>query len=67
VGPARRARCPWWENHRTWAEDQFHQLGRRDARELAINLFAGVQGGALLANAFRDPDIMTGQVRHVER
>lgn len=50
-----------------WAENQFRQMGRRDARELAINLFAGVQGAALLANAFRDPDIMTGQVRHLER
>jgi TetR/AcrR family transcriptional repressor of nem operon len=50
-----------------WAEDQFRQMGRRDARDLAVNLFAGVQGGALLANALRDPDIMTGQVRHLER
>jgi TetR/AcrR family transcriptional regulator, transcriptional repressor for nem operon len=50
-----------------WAEDQFRQLGRRDARELAIAFFSGVQGGALLANALRDPDIMTGQVRHLER
>lgn len=50
-----------------WAEDQFHQLGRRDAREMAISLFSGVQGGALLANALRDPDLMTGQVRHLER
>ena len=50
-----------------WAEDQFRQLGRRDARELAISLFSGVQGGALLANALRDPDLMTGQVRHLER
>jgi TetR/AcrR family transcriptional repressor of nem operon len=50
-----------------WAEDQFRQLGRRDARELAVNLFAGVQGAAMLANAFRDPDLMTGQVRHLER
>jgi TetR/AcrR family transcriptional regulator, transcriptional repressor for nem operon len=49
-----------------WAEDQFRQVGRRDARELAVNLFAGVQGGALLANALRDPDLMTGQVRHLE-
>jgi hypothetical protein len=31
-----------------------------------VNLLAGVQGAALLANAFRDPDIMTGQVRHLE-
>jgi AcrR family transcriptional regulator len=50
-----------------WAEDQFRQIGRRDARELAIALFSGVQGGALLANALRDPDLMTGQVRHLER
>jgi len=50
-----------------WAEDQFRQMGRRDARELAIAFFAGVQGAALLANAFRDPDIITGHVRHLER
>jgi len=50
-----------------WAEDQFRQMGRRDARELAISLFSGVQGGALLANALRDPDLMTSQVRHLDR
>jgi AcrR family transcriptional regulator len=50
-----------------WAEDQFRQIGRRDARELAIALFSGVQGGALLSNALRDPDLMTAQVRHLER
>jgi len=50
-----------------WAEGQFREMGRRDARERAVNLFAGVQGAALLANAFRDPDIMSGQVRHLER
>jgi AcrR family transcriptional regulator len=50
-----------------WAEDQFRQLSRRDARELAVRLLAGVQGGALLANALRDPQLITGQVRHLER
>jgi AcrR family transcriptional regulator len=50
-----------------WAEDQFRQMGRRDARDLAIAFFAGVQGAALLANALRDPDIITGHVRHLER
>jgi TetR/AcrR family transcriptional repressor of nem operon len=50
-----------------WAEDQFRQIGRRDARELAIALFSGVQGGALLSNALRDPDLMSGQVRNLER
>jgi TetR/AcrR family transcriptional regulator, transcriptional repressor for nem operon len=50
-----------------WAEEQFRLLGRRDARELAVGLFSGVQGGALLANALRDPDLLSGQVRHLER
>jgi len=50
-----------------WAEDQFRQLGRRDARDLAVALFAGVQGAALLASTFRDPEILTRQGRHLER
>jgi AcrR family transcriptional regulator len=50
-----------------WAEAQFRQLGRRDARDLAVALFAGIQGAALLANTFRDPTILTRQTRHLER
>jgi TetR/AcrR family transcriptional repressor of nem operon len=50
-----------------WAEIQIRHLGPRDARELATTLFAGVQGGALLASALRDPDLMSTQVRHLER
>jgi TetR/AcrR family transcriptional regulator, transcriptional repressor for nem operon len=50
-----------------WAEDQFRQLGRRDARDLSVALFAGIQGAALLANAFRDPALLTRQGRHLER
>jgi AcrR family transcriptional regulator len=50
-----------------WAEDQFRQMGRDDARELAVGLFAGVQGAALLANALRDPQLMNQHVRHLER
>jgi TetR/AcrR family transcriptional repressor of nem operon len=50
-----------------WAEDQFRQLGRRDARDLAVALFAGIQGAALLASTFRDPAILTRQSRHLER
>jgi TetR/AcrR family transcriptional regulator, transcriptional repressor for nem operon len=50
-----------------WTEDQFRQLGRRDARDLAMALFAGIQGAALLANTFRDPAILTRQGRHLER
>jgi TetR/AcrR family transcriptional repressor of nem operon len=50
-----------------WAEDQFRQLGRRDAHDLAVTLFAGIQGAGLLANTFRDPDILTRQGRRLER
>jgi AcrR family transcriptional regulator len=50
-----------------WCEGQFRQLGRRDARDLALTLFAGIQGAALLANTFRDPTILTRQGHHLER
>ena len=50
-----------------WAESQFRLLGRRDARDLAVALFAGIQGAALLANTFRDPTILARQTRHLER
>jgi TetR/AcrR family transcriptional regulator, transcriptional repressor for nem operon len=50
-----------------WAEDQFRQLGRRDARDLALSLFAGIQGAALLANTFRDPQILARQGRLLRR
>ena len=50
-----------------WSEGQFRQLGRPDARDLALALLAGVQGAALLANTFRDPTILDRQARHLER
>lgn len=50
-----------------WAETQFRDLGRADARELAVAFFSGIQGAALLANALRDPEVMAGQVRHLAR
>ena len=50
-----------------WAEAQFLELGRPDARDLALALVSGVQGASLLANTFRDPGILRGQVRYLER
>lgn len=50
-----------------WAEEQFGQLGRRDARSLAIALLGAIQGAALLANTFRDPELMAGEARRLER
>lgn len=50
-----------------WAQEQFHQLGRSDARHLAVTLIGQIQGVALLTSTLRDPRIMTTQVRHVEK
>jgi TetR/AcrR family transcriptional regulator, transcriptional repressor for nem operon len=50
-----------------WAERQFRELGRRDARELAVALIASYQGAALLTNAFRDPDLMEREGKRLER
>jgi hypothetical protein len=50
-----------------WAEQQFRQLGKRDARDLAIALIAAYQGISLLTNTFRDPDLMAREARRLER
>jgi TetR/AcrR family transcriptional repressor of nem operon len=50
-----------------WAEEQFREMGRSDARDLALSLLSGVQGAALLANALRDPSVMASQVRILQR
>jgi AcrR family transcriptional regulator len=42
-----------------WAEGQFRELGLPDPDGLALTLVSGYQGMSLLANALRDPDIMT--------
>ncbi|SOB83962.1 transcriptional regulator, TetR family [Streptomyces sp. 1331.2] len=42
-----------------WAAGQFRELGLPDPDGLALTLVAGYQGMSLLANALRDPDVMT--------
>ncbi|MFD9336275.1 TetR/AcrR family transcriptional regulator [Streptomyces sp. NPDC060028] len=44
-----------------WAGDQFRALGLPDPDDLALTLISGYQGMSLLANALRDPDIMSRQ------
>ena len=51
----------------SWAEAQFRALGRRDAADLALMMLSTIQGAALLSNSFRDPRIMTRQVRQLDR
>ena len=50
-----------------WVEDQFRQLGQPHPADLAITLVAGYQGMSLLANALRDPDIMTREGNRLTR
>jgi AcrR family transcriptional regulator len=50
-----------------WAERQLRQMGRRDARDLAVALIAAYQGIALLTNTFRDPELMTREARRLDR
>ncbi|MFJ8625733.1 TetR/AcrR family transcriptional regulator [Kitasatospora sp. NPDC093550] len=42
-----------------WAAEQFRELGLPDPDGLALTLVAGYQGMSLLANALRDPEVMT--------
>jgi AcrR family transcriptional regulator len=51
----------------TSAEEQFTQLGRRDAHELGVALVASWEGIALLANTLRDPGLITTEARRLER
>jgi AcrR family transcriptional regulator len=50
-----------------WAEQQFREMGRRDARELAVALIASYQGISLLTNTFRDPEMMVREGKRLER
>lgn len=50
-----------------WAEEQFREMGCRDARGLAIHLVAGIQGAALLADSFGDEALLRAEVRRLER
>ncbi|MEV4397202.1 TetR/AcrR family transcriptional regulator [Nonomuraea sp. NPDC049607] len=44
-----------------WSERQFRALGLPDADDLALAFVGAYQGMSLLANALRDPEIMTRQ------
>ena len=48
------------------AQEQLEQLGRRDARELAVALVASYEGIALIANTLRDPELITTEARRLE-
>ena len=51
-----------------WAEQQFQLLGAAEpaARDHAVTLVSIYQGASLLANTFRDPELMAAQGRQLE-
>jgi AcrR family transcriptional regulator len=49
-----------------WARDQFRQMGRLDAQDLAVTLVSCVQGAALLASTLHDPDLLSRQIGWLE-
>lgn len=50
-----------------WARDQFTELGRADAAELAVAFVAAYQGISLITNTFRDPDLMITEGDRLKR
>jgi TetR/AcrR family transcriptional repressor of nem operon len=50
-----------------WSENQFREMGCRDARGHALTLISTVQGAALLSSTFRDSGILAAQVQRLER
>jgi AcrR family transcriptional regulator len=49
------------------AEQQFQEMGRSDAHELAIDLITTYQGSAVLAHATASPELMRREGDRVER
>jgi AcrR family transcriptional regulator len=50
-----------------WVERQFRELGEPEPGALAITLVGAYQGMSLLANALRDPEIMTREGARLTR
>jgi AcrR family transcriptional regulator len=50
-----------------WVEQQFRAMGRPDARDLAVQLLAAWQGGAVLTSALADSAVMADQARRIQK
>ena len=52
----------------SWSEEQFHEMGktRKQAADLGLHLVSALQGVSLLANAFRDPEVITREARQLK-
>jgi AcrR family transcriptional regulator len=50
-----------------WVEQQFRSMGRRDARDLALEFVAAHQGIAVLTSALGRPELMAHQAQRLDR
>jgi AcrR family transcriptional regulator len=50
-----------------WIEAQFRDMGRRDARELAVALLSAYEGVAVLAHALGDQGLIVTEGKRLER
>jgi TetR/AcrR family transcriptional regulator, transcriptional repressor for nem operon len=58
-GPLAKKASALFASHLDWIEKQFRALGRGDgARGLAVHLLSALQGVAVLAHSFHDPDLV---------
>jgi TetR/AcrR family transcriptional regulator, transcriptional repressor for nem operon len=66
-GRAHPVTAPIMQTLLDWTEQQFHAMGRRDARDLALELVISYEGGAVLTNALGQPEVMAHQARRLEK
>jgi hypothetical protein len=50
-----------------WAEQDFQEMGRSDAHELAIEMVTAYQGTAVLAHATASPELMRREADRIDR
>lgn len=50
-----------------WVELQLRSMGRRDARDLAVEFVAAYQGSAVLISSLGQPELMARQAQRFER
>ena len=66
--PLATAAAQLFQAYLDWAERQFRLLGKneQEARDLAFDLIASLQGSLLLSASFRAPDLLERQLQRLE-
>ena len=66
-GQSHSLTAPLMQTLLDWIEQQFHAMGRRDARDLAVELVIAYEGSAVLTNALAQPEVMAHEARRLEK